>query len=246
MASTNKTQHYDLSQFVPLDKPAWLGDYNSDMQKIDAGIYAAQSKADRLETNVEAASAAATAAQQAAQSANEAAQQASDKAQDAETTASGVAATATQALTTAQQAENSVTELKTSVERNICKKYNNNSPEIKIVSENIQSVNGFEIIQKQNTTIIFGDIVIKPGATAGSTTNALQINDPDLISTHPSGGTSPLYTIRADGYPNPTNKDAFPILVGFTSSDGFVQIALTIDSGASYSRATRFTFLLVG
>lgn len=106
MASTNKTEHYDLSQFVPLDKPAWLGDYNSDMQKIDAGIYAAQTKADSLETNVEAASAAASAAQQAAQSANEAAQQASDKAQDAETTANGAAATASQALTTAQQAQN--------------------------------------------------------------------------------------------------------------------------------------------
>lgn len=105
MASTNKTEHYDLSQFVPLDKPAWLGDYNSDMQKIDAGIYAAQSKADSLETEVETASTAATAAQQAAQSATEAAQQASDKAQDAETTANGVAATASQALTTAQQAQ---------------------------------------------------------------------------------------------------------------------------------------------
>lgn len=105
MASTNKTEHYKLSQFAPLDKPAWLGDYNSDMQKIDAGIYAAKTKADSLETNVEAASAAASAAQQAAQSANEAAQQASDKAQDAETTANGVAATASQALTTAQQAQ---------------------------------------------------------------------------------------------------------------------------------------------
>lgn len=105
MASSNKTQHYNLSQFVPLDKPAWLGDYNSDMQKIDAGIYAAQSKADSLGTEVETASAAATAAQQAAQRASEAAQQASDKAQDAETTANGVAATASQALTTAQQAQ---------------------------------------------------------------------------------------------------------------------------------------------
>lgn len=113
MASSNKTQHYDLSQFVPLDKPAWLGDYNSDMQKIDAGIYAAQTKADSLETEVETASTAATAAQQAAQTANEAAQQASDKAQDAETTANGVAATASQALTTAQQAQTTAQQAQT-------------------------------------------------------------------------------------------------------------------------------------
>lgn len=36
MASTNKTTNYDLSQFLGTDKPAWLADYNSDMQKIDA------------------------------------------------------------------------------------------------------------------------------------------------------------------------------------------------------------------
>ena len=36
MASTNHTSNYELSQFIGTDKPAWLGDYNSDMGKIDA------------------------------------------------------------------------------------------------------------------------------------------------------------------------------------------------------------------
>lgn len=36
MASTNKTTNYELSQFTSTDKPAWLGDYNQDMNKIDA------------------------------------------------------------------------------------------------------------------------------------------------------------------------------------------------------------------
>lgn len=36
MSSTNKTTNYELSQFVGSDKPAWLGDYNADMSKIDA------------------------------------------------------------------------------------------------------------------------------------------------------------------------------------------------------------------
>ena len=36
MASTNKTANYDLSKFVGTDRPTWLGDYNSDMAKIDA------------------------------------------------------------------------------------------------------------------------------------------------------------------------------------------------------------------
>ena len=37
MASTTKTDNLQLSQFVGTDKPAWLTDYNGDMQKIDAG-----------------------------------------------------------------------------------------------------------------------------------------------------------------------------------------------------------------
>lgn len=35
MSSTNKTTKLGLSQFLGTDKPAWLGDYNADMQKID-------------------------------------------------------------------------------------------------------------------------------------------------------------------------------------------------------------------
>ena len=37
MASTTKTTNLELSQFVGTDKPAWLTDYNGDMQKIDDG-----------------------------------------------------------------------------------------------------------------------------------------------------------------------------------------------------------------
>ena len=36
MTATNKTANYNLSQFVGSDRPTWLGDYNSDMSKIDA------------------------------------------------------------------------------------------------------------------------------------------------------------------------------------------------------------------
>lgn len=35
MASTNKTQNYELSQYIGNDKPTYLGDYNTDMLKID-------------------------------------------------------------------------------------------------------------------------------------------------------------------------------------------------------------------
>ena len=46
MASTNKTTHYELSQYVGSDKPTYLTDYNTDMSNIDTGIYNAQTKAD--------------------------------------------------------------------------------------------------------------------------------------------------------------------------------------------------------
>lgn len=45
MASTNKTPNYDLSQYVGTDKPTYLGDYNSDMSKIDTAMKANDTKA---------------------------------------------------------------------------------------------------------------------------------------------------------------------------------------------------------
>ena len=38
MTATNHTKNYNLSQFAGTDRPAWLGDYNGDMGKIDAQL----------------------------------------------------------------------------------------------------------------------------------------------------------------------------------------------------------------
>lgn len=40
MSSTNKTEHYNLPQFVASDKPSWLTDENAAMQAIDAAMFA--------------------------------------------------------------------------------------------------------------------------------------------------------------------------------------------------------------
>lgn len=45
MSSTNKTTYYDLSQYIGTDKPTYLGDYNSDMSKIDGAIHSVQETA---------------------------------------------------------------------------------------------------------------------------------------------------------------------------------------------------------
>lgn len=67
MSSTNKTTHYELSQYVGSDKPTYLSDYNGDMLKIDTGINAAKTTADSAST---AAGNAATAASGAQNTAN--------------------------------------------------------------------------------------------------------------------------------------------------------------------------------
>lgn len=38
MTATNHTDNYNLSQFTGTDHPTWLGDYNGDMEKIDAQL----------------------------------------------------------------------------------------------------------------------------------------------------------------------------------------------------------------
>ena len=50
--STNKTTHYNLSQYVASDKPTYLVDYNADMLAIDTAIYNAMSKATVNESNI--------------------------------------------------------------------------------------------------------------------------------------------------------------------------------------------------
>lgn len=41
MTASKHTEHYGLSQYARNDRPTYTGDYNGDMSKIDAAIYAA-------------------------------------------------------------------------------------------------------------------------------------------------------------------------------------------------------------
>ena len=50
--STNKTQYYNLSQYIATDKPTYLIDYNADMLAIDTAIHNAMSKATNNETAI--------------------------------------------------------------------------------------------------------------------------------------------------------------------------------------------------
>lgn len=107
MASTNKTTNYDLSQYVGTDKPTYLGDYNSDMLKIDTQM---KTNADNVATAISSASTAtetANTANTTAGQANTTAGQALTTAQNANTTAGNAQTTANSALATATTAQTS-------------------------------------------------------------------------------------------------------------------------------------------
>ena len=53
MSSTNKTANYKLSQFIGTDKPTFLGDYNNDMEIIDAALFSASQTAEQAVNDVE-------------------------------------------------------------------------------------------------------------------------------------------------------------------------------------------------
>lgn len=93
-ASSNKTANYDLSQYVDTDKPSYLGDYNSDMEKIDTAIHTNA-------TNITATSAT-------AETAKTTADTALSNASDADTKATNAQSTATSALNKAVQNEASI------------------------------------------------------------------------------------------------------------------------------------------
>lgn len=92
MASSHKTEYYGLSQFAPLDRPAWLVDYNSDMEKIDTALHNLDETGGGTGTLD--------------QTARDMAQAAQDAAKDAQGMATAAQATADEALEKAEEALN--------------------------------------------------------------------------------------------------------------------------------------------
>lgn len=71
MSSTNKTTNYKLSQYIGTDKPTYLGDYNSDMLKIDTQLKANADSASNAKSAAGAAQAVASDASKKVQSLND-------------------------------------------------------------------------------------------------------------------------------------------------------------------------------
>lgn len=116
MSSTNKTTNYELSQYIGSDKPTYLGDYNSDMLKIDAqmkinadGITTVDAKATTAGTNASTALTNAGTAQTTAES--------------AQSTANTANTTATSALAKANSNETKITNLESAFNLNDITQY---------------------------------------------------------------------------------------------------------------------------
>ena len=103
-ASTNKTANYELPQFVGTDKPTWLGDFNSAMSAIDAGMATNASDIEDLDTRVTSAEATASQASQNVATLTGRVSTVESSASTATTTANNAQQTATSALNTANTA----------------------------------------------------------------------------------------------------------------------------------------------
>lgn len=120
MSSTNKTTNYNLSQYIGTDKPTYLGDYNSDMLKIDTQLKANADSASNAASRAGAAEAVASDASKKVQTLNDSvtansADIASLKTKNAQQDASiqNVSNTATSALNKANQNDHNIADINT-------------------------------------------------------------------------------------------------------------------------------------
>lgn len=120
MSSTNKTTNYKLSQYIGTDKPTYLGDYNSDMSKIDTQLKANADSASNAASAAGAAQAVASDASKNVQKLNDSvtansAEIASLKTKNTQQDSSiqNVSNTASSALNKANQNEHNITDINT-------------------------------------------------------------------------------------------------------------------------------------
>lgn len=97
MASTNKTANFELSQYIGTDKPTYLGDYNSDMLKIDTAMATNKTNADNAVAVATASNQTAGNAQSTATQAQQTANEANSLAQTAKTSADNAQSSADEA-----------------------------------------------------------------------------------------------------------------------------------------------------
>lgn len=204
MSSTNKTTNYKLSQYIGTDKPTYLGDYNSDMLKIDTQLKANADSASNAVSAAGAAQAVAADASKNVQSLNDSvtansADIASLKTKNAQQDSSIQKAsnTASSALNKANQNEQNITDINTRNQwvqgTNI---HNTGLPNYSSGSWNC-SYNKFSGLLN-----VVGQIEFSQGSTISSSTRFATIPDNIMKMIQATGDRtiwSSLFVTRADG-----------------------------------------------
>lgn len=204
MSSTNKTTNYKLSQYIGTDKPTYLGDYNSDMLKIDTQLKANADSASNAVSAAGAAQSVAADASKNVQSLNDSvtansADIASLKTKNAQQDSSiqNASNTASSALNKANQNEQNITDINTRNQwiqgTNI---HNTGLPNYSSGSWNC-SYNKFSGLLN-----ITGQIEFSQGSTVSSSTRFATIPDNIMKMIQSSGDRtiwSSLFVTRADG-----------------------------------------------
>lgn len=204
MSSTNKTTNYKLSQYIGTDKPTYLGDYNSDMLKIDTQLKANADSASKAVSAAGAAQAVAADASKNVQNLNDSvtansADIASLKTKNAQQDSSiqNASNTASSALNKANQNEQNITDINTRNQwiqgTNI---HNTGLPNYSSGSWNC-TYNKFSGLLN-----IVGQIEFSQGSTVSSSTRFATIPDNIMKMIQSSGDRtiwSSLFVTRADG-----------------------------------------------
>lgn len=204
MSSTNKTTNYKLSQYIGTDKPTYLGDYNSDMLKIDTQLKANADSASNAVSAAGAAQAVAADASKNVQSLNDSvtansADIASLKTKNAQQDSSIQKAsnTASSALNKANQNEQNITDINTRNQwvqgTNI---HNTGLPNYSSGSWNC-SYNKFSGLLN-----VVGQLEFSQGSTISSSTRFATIPDNIMKMIQSTGDRtiwSSLFVTRADG-----------------------------------------------
>lgn len=204
MSSTNKTTNYNLSQYIGTDKPTYLGDYNSDMLKIDTALKANADSASNASSAAGAAQAVASDASKKVQNLNDSvtansAEIASLKTKNAQqdTTIQNASNTASSALNKADQNGHNIADINTRNQwiqgTNI---HNNGLPNYTKGSWNC-SYNRLSGLLN-----LSGQIELSQGSTIAGETRIATLPDNILKLINPSGEQklwSSLYVTRSDG-----------------------------------------------
>lgn len=181
MSSTNTTPNFGLPQYIPTDKPTYLGDFNKAMLDIDTNMKSIENKATSAESEIGTVQATANQALENANTAQTTATQAQTTADLAKTKADTATNTATGAQTTATEAKETATQAQTTANKAESNIEKFNLTNFQTFTKNEMTVNNNSINLSENTSIIVasnadGSIGKIYGKVTGQTSSSEFVN----------------------------------------------------------------------